>query len=280
MVSPRPPQTPRDGYDLVELEVTPPALPGEAAAARTADEIIDTLAADLVIHAENCIREFGDFHLALSGGPTFEQLYQRLMYDPNYRRLPWRRTHLWIVADACIPFDHRDSAFRQISETIGDHADIPSEQFHPIYAQAETAIYAQAETAAEDYEAALKDALGWRERGHDRLDYVLLTTGADGHVAGLYPGATTPETGGRLICRTGSASTGTVTMTMSLINAARFVAVLVTGAEKAPTVERVVQGDATAEELPVIGIAPLDGMLKWYLDAAACGVDQPGEDDA
>jgi len=282
MVSSRPPQPPlpptdagASGYDVAEIQITPPPLPGEAAAAPTLDEIIDTLAADLVIHAENCIREFGDFHLALSGGPTFEQLYQRLMYDPSYRRLPWRRTHLWIVAETCVPFDHPDSAFGQISEIIGDHADIPSEQMHPIFAQSETAVA--------DYEAALKEALAWREKGHDRLDYVLLTVGAEGRTAGLFPGARAAQQAGNeaFVLRTSGADEGAdggVTMAPSLINASRFVALLVTGAAQAPAIERVVRGDEAAGTFPIMGIQPLDGMLKWYLDAAACGVDQLEED--
>jgi hexose-6-phosphate dehydrogenase len=72
-------------------------LTGEVVALATADELIDRLAADLIIHAENCVREFGDFHLALYGGSTPQPLYELLMYDPNCRRLPCRRTHLWMV---------------------------------------------------------------------------------------------------------------------------------------------------------------------------------------
>ena len=65
------------------------------------------------------MREFGDFHLALSGGAIFEPIYQRLMYDPDCRRLPWRRTHLWIVDETCVPFDDPRSSFRMISEIVG-----------------------------------------------------------------------------------------------------------------------------------------------------------------
>jgi len=278
MVSSRPPHPPRNAdhsvYDLAEVAPKPPALPGAVAVARTADEVIDVLAADLVIHAENCIREFGDFHLALSGGPIFEGFYQRLMYDPNYRRLPWRRTHLWIVSEACVPLDHPHSTFRQINETIGDHADIPTEQLHP--------ILAQSPNAAAEYEATLKEALAWREKGHDRLDYVLLTVGADGQTAGLFPGAGMLRVEASLMQRThrgDEPESGHITMTPSIINAARFVSLLVTGAGRAPVIERVARGAETADELPVMRLSPIDGMMKWYLDAPACGAEEHGEED-
>jgi 6-phosphogluconolactonase/glucosamine-6-phosphate isomerase/deaminase len=54
-------------------------LTGEVLALPTADELIDRLAADLIFHGENCVREFGDFHFALSGGSTPQPLYERLM---------------------------------------------------------------------------------------------------------------------------------------------------------------------------------------------------------
>src|SRR5688500_11683110 len=94
---PRPAHDVEPYYAVGEAKITAPPLPGKVIALETVDELIDRLAADLVVHAENCVRQFGDFHLALSGGSTPQPLYERLMYDPNYRRLPWRRTHLWMV---------------------------------------------------------------------------------------------------------------------------------------------------------------------------------------
>ena len=74
-------------YDVESDGFPRPDLPGSTVAAPSEDELIDLLAADLVIHCENCVREFGDVHLALSGDPALEPLYMRLMYDPNCRRL-------------------------------------------------------------------------------------------------------------------------------------------------------------------------------------------------
>jgi 6-phosphogluconolactonase/glucosamine-6-phosphate isomerase/deaminase len=46
---------------------------------------------------------------------------------------------------------------------------------------------------------------------------------------------------------------------------------MVTGAAKAAAVNRVVSGREPVEELPIVGVAPLHGEMKWYLDAEACG---------
>ena len=255
-------------YDFAEPATIAPPLPGKVLAAETADELVDRLAADLVVHAENCVRTFGDFHLALSGGSTPQPLYERLMYDPNYRRLPWRRTHLWLVDERCVPLDDPNSNFRVINETIVDHADIPHEQVHP--------MFALSPDADETYERELREHLAWREKGQDRLDFVLLGMGADGHTASLFPHTQPLHEEERLV-RFNVAPDATpkdrLTMTFPLINSARFVAVLVTGPSKAATIRRASLRQGKLEDLPILGVSPLNGELRWYLDAAACGIE-------
>lgn len=254
--------------EVAEVKIIAPPLPGEVATAATVDELIDTLAADLVVHAENCVRTFGDFHLALSGGSTPQPLYERLMYDPNCRRLPWRRTHLWMVDERCVPFDDPLCNFKFIDETIVDHADIPREQVHPMFAMSPTGDV--------EYEILLRETLAWREKGQDRLDFVLLGIGADGHTASLFPHTNVLDEERRLVRFNeyqSVASPQRLTMTYPLINSARFIAVLVTGASKAAAIRRIALGRETVQELPIAGVRPLNGELRWYLDAAACGVE-------
>jgi 6-phosphogluconolactonase len=234
------------------------------------DELIDAIAADLFFQAKACVRTFGDFHIALSGGSTPEPLYRRLMYDPNYRDLPWKRTHLWIVDERRVPEDDERSNFRMIRETLVEQSDIPKEQVHP--------IPALSPTADSDYETQLREHLGWREKGHDRLDYVLLGMGADGHTASLFPRSPALDSKGRLVLiNAGPKVTppDRVTMTFDLLNASRFVGVMVTGEKKRATVARVAaavkgRGTEASDNLPILGVRPLAGELRWYLDGAAC----------
>ncbi|MCE2652084.1 MAG: 6-phosphogluconolactonase [Planctomycetaceae bacterium] len=261
----------------------PPALGGSVVVRNSVDEILDAVAADLLIQAVNCVRAFGDFHLALSGGSTPLPLYQRLMIDPRYRELPWSRTHLWIVDERRVPFDDAKSNFRAIDEIIGQHSGIPREQVHP--------MLAMSPTADADYERALRQALFFREKGQDRLDFVLLGMGNDGHTASLFPHSPALQAGHETLAHDdarprlvrindGPAVTppDRVTMTFPLLNAARFIAVLVTGAGKKPMLSRIAAARAgkdtatppTPTDLPILGIKPVAGELRWYLDADAC----------
>ncbi len=225
-------------YDLDAEGPPRPPLPGEVIVAETIDRLIDLLAAEMVVAAKSCVREFGDFELAISGGSTPQPLYERLMYDPDCRTLPWARTHLWLVDERAVPFDDERSNFKKINETIVDHSGIPAEQVHP--------IMAMADDADEAYESELREVLQWRHAGEDRLDFVLLGMGADGHTASLFPFHEVLGEREQLVRRLTVPSAEPpqcVTMTYPLINAARVVAVLVTGSAKAPAIARIASPD-------------------------------------
>lgn len=282
--------------DTFELEPTPvaPNLPGQVYVRPDKDAVIDALAANLLLHAHNCVRSFGDFHLALSGGSTPIALYERLMIDPNYRDLPWQKTHLWIVDERRVPFDDERSNFRVINEIVGDHSGIPRANLHP--------IVAEADDADTKYEQELHQTLSRREPGQDRLDFALLGMGADGHTASLFPnspallaevdpatvsaadgGKNAPHRMVRINAGPNVTPPDRVTMTLRLLNATRFVAFMVTGEGKREPIARVqavelaktsgTRPPETVADLPACGIEPVAGALHWYLDADACPAD-------
>lgn len=254
---------PNEIYAFDDLVAPAPPLPGGVVVSPTFDQLIDHLTSDLVAHALNCVRQFGDFQAAFSGDEGLDPLFMRLMFDPDCRVLPWRRTHLWMVSERCSPRPGEDSLYRPIDESIVEHADIPAEQVHP--------LPAESRTADRDYERQLRESLSWREKGHDRLDYVLLLMGPDGGVAGLVPGCAALAEQDRLVrfSLADPVASPQVTMTLPLINAARFVAVLAVGPAVASTVRELCRG-GEVEDLPARGIDPLNGELRWYLDADAC----------
>lgn len=261
-------------YDLDPPPPTP-SLRGHVTVRPTPEDLLDSLGADFLIHALNCVRQFGSFHIALSGGSTPMPFYKALMVDPNYRGMPWDRTHLWIVDERRVPEDDERSNFGHIRDILVDHSDIPRANVHPVRAQDDDADVR--------YERELVAALAARGSGLDRLDFVLLGMGNDGHTASLFPRSPAVSERRRLVrINSGPAVTPPerVTMTFPVINAARFIAVLVTGEGKRGTIEKVARAADPVEDLPILGIAPLGGtapgagVLRWYLDRAAC---PPGE---
>lgn len=252
-----------------------PALPGTVIVRPDAADVLDALAGDMLAQAAACVRQFGDFHLALSGGSTPLPLYRMLMTDPAYRSFPWKKTHLWVVDERRVPFEDERSNYHQIHGLIVEHSDIPRSQVHP--------ILATRDDADTHYEKALREALEWREKGQDRLDCVVLGMGADGHTASLFPRSRALRDRSMpprmVLVNSGPEVTppDRVTMTQHLINASRFVAVLATGEGKRAMIARVAKATAdgdlsivTPDELPILSIRPKAGECRWYIDADAC----------
>lgn len=236
-------------YEIVG-ETEKPALPGRVVLRPSADDAMAAAAADLFMQAHACVRAFGEFHLALGYGPQEHRLILRLMTDPNYRNLPWSRTHLWSVAEPRVAVGDAEHSHTHLEEMIVHASDMPRDQAHP--------LPAYLHDAEARYEAELRAHLGRRERGHDRLDCVLVPLDR-----GAVRGTVDPLD--RLV---GPSEDGTrVGLTARAIRGARLLMVVGTGREAEPVV-RSLEADRNG-----IGIEPVGGELRWYLDHRACGGD-------
>ena len=108
--------------------------------------------------------------------------------------------------------------------------------------------------------------------------------GDDMHTASLFPGSPASVENDRWVANNDGDQVvppPRVTMTYPLLNAARYVTVLVTGEKKADALRSVAAIAADSpdpQRSPITGIAPPRGELHWYLDARAAGTD--AADDA
>lgn len=236
-----------DPYELVP-EATGPDLPGRVVLRPDLDEVIDALAADLFMQALACTRTFGDFHLAVTGDAQSEPVLRRLMYDPPMRDFPWLKTHLWLISEGRL--DPSDPASRSaiVRGWILDYCDISAGQIH--------AIPGDLPDAGDCYERDLQTTLEWREKGHDRLDFALLTLDADGS---MLPGPAIATSPGGLVDEYADG----FTMSPRLINAARCVGILATGADRADALAKLEMDTLGGIACP---INPTGGELRWYLD--------------
>ena len=231
----------------IEPADAPPDLPGSVLIGHEIEDVLDSLAADLFVHSNNCVSSFGDFHLALSHGPLQERLIMKLMIDPKYRSLPWAQTHLWSIAEPMVPPGHEDHSMTHWEQITADAGGIPKEQIHN--------ILGHQPTGAGQYSDELTKHLEWRERGHDRLDFVLL-----GDEPELIAGFDDPAD--QLVGFTPCQSR--IVMSRRLINASRFIGIMGIGAPGRALVEKVVKDPQE------IGYSPPGGVLRWYLDGYAC----------
>ena len=108
--------------------------------------------------------------------------------------------------------------------------------------------------------------------GIPRFDLLLLGLGPDGHCASLFPGQPALEERERLAVGVAQAGLAPwvprVTLTLPVLNAARQVVFLVTGADKAAAVERAFSGEPD-RRIPASLVAPTSGTLTVLLDRSA-----------
>ncbi|MHC4993734.1 MAG: 6-phosphogluconolactonase, partial [Planctomycetota bacterium] len=154
---------------------------------------------------------------------------------------------------------------------IVDHVTMPGNNFHPMGVLDKGGDQA--------YENDLRRLLGAEGVG-GRLDYALLGMGGDGHTASLFPQTPGLDESNRWIVFNDGELVADprprLTMTYPLINSARYIAVLVTGAGKHERLVDVAKAGRDIHRVPITGVIPTadDIDLVWYLDhAAATGQD-------
>jgi 6-phosphogluconolactonase len=205
--------------------------------------------------------------IALAGGSTPQRLYRLLASPEIARQVDWTRIHLFWGDERLVPADHSDSNTRMVKEALLDHVAIPQANVHLVATGAGTP-----EQAAAAYEDTLKRHYGAPSLSTDRplFDLVILGMGDDGHTASLFPGKPAIHEQERWVASVPEAGmtpyVPRISLTFPAIASSRQVAILVTGAGKNATLQRVAAG----EDLPIRKVTSL-GSLAWYLDAAAAG---------
>ena len=237
----------------LERDPMPPPLRDTVALQATVEDAIGCLAQDFLLQSIACVREFGSFHVAVSGGGSLvllERLCRELMVDPAYRSLPWRETHVWTVDDSAVAHDHPESVYGVLRDFVIGHSGIPRAQVH--------GMSAFRPAADVEYERALVGSLSCRPSGHDRLDMAVLALGAGGIAGRLDP----MHVGGtdRLVVRLPG---GSVTMTPRMLSGSRFLGVVAVGGEVRGALERVSRGEI--DPVPTL----MGGHTRWYVDHEA-----------
>ncbi|QLG43924.1 6-phosphogluconolactonase [Costertonia aggregata] len=202
-------------------------------------------------------------HIALSGGSTPKIVFDKLASD-YADKMDWQKIHFYWGDERCVPPTDNDSNYKMTAEHLLSKIDIPSENIHRIKGE-KVPVY-----EADRYSAVLKENLP-EINAIPQFDLVILGMGDDGHTASIFPHeihlwdsqrlcevATHPDSGQNRVSITGK-----------LINNAKSVVFLVTGASKASKITEIIGRQKDFEKYPATLVRPTSGRLLWFLDDSA-----------
>ncbi len=229
--------------------------------------------AELVVRTmRDALARRGRFTWVLAGGSTPQALYTRLAESRFSSRVDFSRVDFFWGDERCVSPDAPESNYRMAQSALLDAVRPSPERVHRMRGEDDP------ERAAAEYEGALRAfgaasaACGDSSIAEMPLfDLVLLGMGSDGHTASLFPGSPEALEAKRWVVATREVhgEVRRLTMTLPLLNAARKVAFLVVGADKAERVQEVLGPVELETPLPARLVRPTQGELLWFLDAAA-----------
>ena len=228
---------------------------------KTANDLFEAAAAEFAAQASATVRANGRFTVALSGGSTPRTLYSLLATKPG---IPWDKIFIFWGDERHVAPDQPESNYRMANEALLSKVPVHPENIFRIHAEEKDAA-----TAALQYEQTLKDFFHLSPGEFPRFDLIFLGVGPDGHTASLFPGTAALNETKRLVVSNWvpKFNTDRITFTFPVLNAAASVIFLLSGADKAVTLQEVLENKSS--DLPSQKVRPRDGKLIWMVDEPA-----------
>ncbi|MEO6797791.1 MAG: 6-phosphogluconolactonase [Candidatus Dormibacter sp.] len=191
-------------------------------------------------------------YFALAGGETPRGSYQRLAEEPYRSAVPWDRVQFYWSDERQVPLDDPASNYAMAKAALLDRLPIASGQVHPLVGDPVPAL----------------EQLPRDPQGFPRFDAIHLGLGEDGHTASLFPGDPALEERIAWVVAVHAVKPPPerLSLTFSVLNAARAVLFLVQGAGKRTALAGLLARD---RGLPASRVEPADGELRLIVDRAA-----------
>lgn len=219
-----------------------------------ANRVAERAAAFVAAEARKVIASRGRFVIAVSGGTTPWQMLRALAHE----QVPWAGFHVVQVDERVAPENHPDRNLTHLRESLLAHAPLREDQIHAMPVNDP-----DLGMAAAHYAQTLEQLTG----EPPVLDLVHLGLGPDGHTASLVPGDAVLGVTDIDVAPTGVyQGRQRLTLTYPILNRARHILWLVTGASKVEMLARLRAGD---QSIPAGRIARDQSTI--IADSAATG---------
>jgi 6-phosphogluconolactonase len=228
-------------------------------------EVARAAARFFVDYAWQSIARDGRFILALSGGSTPRMLFELLASAEFRGQVDWAKVHVFWSDERAVPPTHPDSNYGMARRELLLRVPVPEANVHRMEAEKPNIG-----RAAHEYEEKLRKYLELDDRGFPRFHLIFLGMGADGHTASLFPATRVTQQTSRWVSTpmVSKLNARRMTLTLPVINAAQRVVFLVVGADKAATLQAVLDGK-TEPPYPTQLVQPQNGARLFLVDESA-----------
>jgi len=210
-----------------------PACSPEIVVLRDAEAVAEAAAVRIATEARATITATGRFVFAVSGGRTPWTMLRALADED----VPWKSVHIVQVDERVAPAGDAERNLTHLRESLLAHVPLPPPRLHAM-----PVGDADQEAAAASYSATLAAIAGTPPV----IDLVHLGLGPDGHTASLVPGDPVLEVTDRDVAWSGPyQGRRRMTLTFPALDRARRILFVVTGADKAAMLSRLMRGDCT-----------------------------------
>lgn len=231
----------------------------------TPQDLFQAAADEVIRCANDAIAARGRFAIALSGGSTPKNLFTLIAANAS-TSVPWDKAFFFWGDERHVPPTDAESNYRMANETLLSKVPVPPANIFRVPSEESDAM-----AAADAYERTLRKFFAGAAGEFPSFDLILLGMGPDGHTASLFPETTALQEKSRWFVANWveKLHTHRLTLTLPVLNAARSVAFLVSGTDKAAALHEVLEGNQAAAKYPAKLVKPTKGDLIWLVDRAA-----------
>ena len=223
----------------------------------------ESLAEEFAHHFQELTESTDKIHVALSGGSTPKVVFD--FFAKHFaQEIDWSKVYFYWGDERCVPPTDSESNYKMTVDHLISKIEIPAANIFRVLGENDPAEEAIRYGKVLDQELPMANEI-------PQFDLVMLGMGDDGHTASIFPDsiqlwdsvhncevATHPDSGQKR-----------VTITGKIINNAKQIAFLVTGASKAEKLREIVKQEGDFRRYPASLVNPATADLIWYVDQEA-----------
>lgn len=221
--------------------------------ADTAYDLVALVADKFLVRARKTLRRTGAFRVVLAGGTIARDVLEAVARHPMASELDWGGVEVWWGDERFVAWDSPDRNDTPAIVSLLEPMGVPAHQIHRVSGpEGGVDVEAAAEEYAREVRGAAAEGEDWPE-----FDLAFAGMGPDGHVLSVFPGSaqaqlTAPDV--VAVRHSPKPPPERVTMTTALLNRAKRIWLVVSGADKAAGLALAL-ADANPREVPVSALA-------------------------